>query len=72
MGNNKVPREMKRPCRHCEGNHWDNLCTFVTKTMLANAIAKDDTRFETIQLDDENMETLLALHIAKKGEDQSR
>ncbi len=40
--------------------------------MLANAIAKDDTRSKTIQLNDKNIKTLLALHIAKKKENQSR
>jgi len=34
--------------------------------MLANTIAKNNTRFETIQLNNKNIEILLALYIAKK------
>jgi len=34
--------------------------------MLANAIAENNTRFETIQLNNKNIKTLLALYIAKK------
>jgi len=40
--------------------------------MLTNAIAKNDTRFKIIQLNNKNIKILLALHIAKKRENQSR
>ncbi len=36
--------------------------------MLANAIAKNSTRFKTIQLNNKNIEILLALYIVKKKE----
>jgi len=37
--------------------------------MLANAIIKNNTRFKTIQLNNKNIEKILALHIAKKKKD---
>jgi len=37
--------------------------------MLANAIVKNNTRFETIQLNNKNIKILLTLHIIKKRKD---
>jgi len=39
--------------------------------MLANTIAENNTRFETIQLNNRNIKKFLALYIAKKKKNQN-
>ena len=56
-----------RPCRHCGGDHYDNVCPTQTKTMMAE-VKEEDEGSNTIELDDLDLETLQALESIQADE----